>query len=293
MPRFAYVDGRFVPHAKACVHVEDRGFQFADAVYEVIAIRDGALLDERGHLDRLVRSLNELKIPLPGSVASLQIVMRELVRRNRVRNATLYLQVTRGEAARDFRFAPDMVPTVVMTVRRADFSHTKQLGKGLKIVSAPDRRWARPDIKTVMLLPSSLAKMQAIEQGADDAWLVDANGHVTEGSSNNAWIVTDKDEIVTRPADGKILKGVTRSALQHVAELFQLRIVERPFTIAEAQQAREAFSTSASAFVAPIVSIDGKKIGDGKPGRVALSLRERYLAYSNGAHGEQIGWTPS
>jgi D-alanine transaminase len=293
MPRFAYVDGSYVPHAKACVHVEDRGFQFADAVYEVIAIRRGVLLDERGHLDRLVRSLNELKIPLPMSVASLRIVMRELVRRNRVRDASLYLQITRGEAARDFRFSLDMAPTLVMTVRRADFSHTKQLSQGLKVMSVRDIRWARPDIKTVMLLPSSLAKMHAIEQGADDAWLVDANGYVTEGSSNNAWIVTGDGEIVTRPADGKILKGVTRSALQHVAELFQLRIVERNFTIEEAQAACEAFSTSASAFVAPIVSIDGKQIGDGKPGRVALGLRERYLAYSDGAHGEQIGWTPA
>ncbi len=272
MPRFAYVDGHYVPHAKACVHIEDRGFQFADAVYEVIAIRDGALLDERGHLDRLVRSLNELKIMLPMSIAALQIVMRELVRRNRVHNATLYMQITRGEAPRDFRFGPGMAPTLVMTVRRADFSHEKQLADGLKIMSVPDLRWARPDIKTVMLLPSSLAKMHAIEQGADDAWLVDSDGYVTEGSSNNAWIVTGAGELVTRPADGRILKGVTRSALQHVATLFQLRIIERPFTIAEAQSACEAFSTSASAFVAPVVSIDGKMIGDGKPGRVALGM---------------------
>lgn len=293
MPRFAYVDGRYVPHAKACVHVEDRGFQFADAVYEVIAIRNGALLDERGHLDRLVRSLGELRIAAPMSLAALQIVMRELVRRNRVRNASLYMQITRGEAARDFRFAPDLVPTLVMTVRRADFVHARQLADGLKIMSVPDIRWARPDIKTVMLLPSSIAKMHAIEQGADDAWLVGPDGHVTEGSSNNAWIVTGDGEIVTRPADGRILKGVTRSALQHVAELFQLRIVERPFTVSEAQSAREAFTTSASAFVLPVVSIDGKPIGDGKPGPVALGLREHYLAYTGGMHGAPIGWTPS
>jgi D-alanine transaminase len=275
------------------VHIEDRGFQFADAVYEVIAVRGGVLMDERGHIDRLVRSLNELKIALPMSVAALQLVMRELVRRNRVRDAALYMQITRGEAPRDFRFGPGLVPTLVMTVRRADFSHAKQLADGLKVMAVRDIRWARPDIKTVMLLPSSLAKMHAIEQGADDAWLVDDNGYVTEGSSNNAWIVTGDGEIVTRPADGRILKGVTRNALQHVAKLFQLRIVERPFTIAEAQSAREAFSTSASAFVLPVVSIDGKPVGDGKPGPIARDLRAQYLAYSNGAHGAPIGWTPS
>jgi D-alanine transaminase len=292
MPRFAYVDGQYVPHAKACVHIEDRGFQFADAVYEVIAIRGGVLLDERGHLDRLVRSLGEIRIPLPMSVAALQLVMRELVRRNRVRDAALYLQVSRGAAPRDFRFAAGMQPTLVMTVRRADFTHQKQLAAGLKILSVRDLRWARPDIKTVMLLPSSLAKMHAIEQGADDAWMIDGEGRVTEGSSNNAWIVTDAGEIITRPADGKILKGVTRSALQHVAQLFQLRIVERPFTIDEAKRAREAFVTSASAFVLPVVSIDGVSVGDGQPGPVALGLRQRYLAYGDGAHGAPIGWTP-
>jgi len=257
------------------VHAEDRGYQFADAVYEVCEVRNGRLVDETRHVNRLMRSLGELEITPPMTATSLGIVFRETIRRNRIRNGTVYLQVSRGVAPRDFLFPGDHVaPTVVCIAR--PLRPSGLAAKGIAIVTQPEMRWARCDIKTVMLLPAVLAKESARSRGAKEAWFVDADGFVTEGASSNAWIVTAAGDLVTRPADTSILRGVTRTTVQDVARALQLAIVERPFTVEEAKAAREAFITSASNIVMPVVEIDGEKVGEGKPGPVALRLREAF-----------------
>jgi D-alanine transaminase len=274
MPRIVFVDGQYVPWSDARVHAEDRGFQFADAVYEVAEVRGGRLVDETRHVQRLVRSLGELEIPLPMSQAALGVVFRETIRRNRVRNGSVYLQVSRGVAPRDFLFSTTpLAPTVVVIAR-----HAKPAGTltGIGVVSVPEMRWSRCDIKTVMLLPAVLAKESARDRGAKEAWFVDPDGFVTEGASSNAWIVTSEGDLVTRPADNAILRGVTRTTVLDVARALQLKVVERPFTIAEAQAAREAFITSATNMVMPVVRLDGEAIGGGEPGPVARRLREAF-----------------
>jgi len=275
MTRVVYVDGRYVPWAEARVHAEDRGYQFADAVYEVCEVRNGRLVDETRHVNRLMRSLGELEITPPMTATSLGIVFRETIRRNRIRNGTVYLQVSRGVAPRDFLFPGDHVaPTVVCIAR--PLRPSGLAAKGIAIVTQPEMRWARCDIKTVMLLPAVFAKESARSRGAKEAWFVDADGFVTEGASSNAWIVTAAGDLVTRPADTSILRGVTRTTVQDVARVLQLAVVERPFTVDEAKAAREAFITSASNIVMPVVEIDGEKVGEGKPGPVALRLREAF-----------------
>lgn len=272
MTRVVYVDGRYVPWAEARVHAEDRGYQFADAVYEVCEVKNGRLVDETRHIARLMRSLGELEITPPMPATSLGIVLRETIRRNRIRNGSVYLQVSRGVAPRDFLFPGDHVtPTVVCIARPLRGGGTA--AKGIAIVTQPETRWARCDIKTVMLLPAVLAKESARSRGAKEAWFVDTDGFVTEGASSNAWIVTAAGDLVTRPADTSILRGVTRTTVQDVARALQLTVVERPFTVEEAKGAREAFITSASNIVMPVVEIDGEKIGEGKPGPVAQRLR--------------------
>ena len=278
MSRLAYVNGRFLPQGEAGVSVEDRGFQFADAVYEVWAVFDGRLADSEGHFARLERSLGELSIPLPMSRAALVQVLRETARRNRVRDGIVYLQVSRGAARRDHAFPAGLRPTVVATARSIDYAAEEARAvAGVKVVTMPDNRWGRCDIKTVGLLPNALAKQAAREAGAYEAWLVDAAGRVTEGASTNAWIVDAQGRLRTRDTGANILRGVTRSGVAALAERLQIPVIEEPFTVAEAQAASEAFVTAASAFVLPVVAIDGKPVGSGKPGPVAQRLRALYV----------------
>ena len=283
MPRDAYVNGRYVPHDAAAVHVEDRGFQFADGVYEVVTVQDGHLVDEAGHLDRLDRSLGELRMAWPMRRAVLRQVMRQLIRRNRLRDGIVYLQVTRGRAARDFRFPQAATPTLVMTTRRMNLDPVARVAAGVDVITIPDIRWKRRDIKSVALLAQVLGKQQAAEAGAFEAWQVDDEGRVTEGCSSNAWIVTQEGRLVTRDASTMILNGITRQSILRLAAADGLDFEERPFTVEEARQAREAFLTSATTYVMPVTRIDGRPVADGKPGSLSRKLRASYRAYAGGA----------
>jgi D-alanine transaminase len=278
MSRIAYVNGRYLPRREATVHVEDRGYQFSDGVYEVCEVRDGRLIDERRHVERLQRSLGELRIPLPMSPAALGVVMRETVRRNRVHDGIVYLQITRGVARRDHAFPPPGTqPSIVVTARNLDTARSERAAAaGVAVVTLPDNRWERVDIKSISLLPNVLAKQAAREQGAGEAWFVDRDGKVTEGSSSNAWIVTMGGKVVTRAADKGILRGITRTVLIGAIEAQGLTLEERPFTVEEAYGAREAFLTAASQVVLPVVRIDGRPVGNGAPGSVATALRKDF-----------------
>jgi D-alanine transaminase len=280
MSRIAYVNGRYLPHADASVHIEDRGYQFADGVYEVVAVQDGALIDEALHLARLDRSLGELRIAAPMSRRALSLVLREVIRRNRVRDGIVYLQATRGVAPRDHPFPTATPPSLVITARRGRPANPKTLNEGIKVITIPDIRWARCDIKSIGLLPNVLGKQQAREAGAFEAWQVDASGTVTEGTSTNAWIITASGELVTRQASSAILNGCTRLALLDIARRIGLTLVERPFSVAEAKAAREAFLSSTTNPVLPIVRIDETAIGDGKPGPLGAKLRALYAEHS-------------
>lgn len=280
MSRFAYVNGQFVRHGEAAVHIEDRGYQLADGVYEVWAVFDGKLADAEGHFARLWRSLDELRIAHPMTEAALTLVLREAVRRNKVREGLVYLQVTRGVARRDHAFPnPAVPPSVVITAKSIDREATNaKAEKGASAISVPENRWGRCDIKSIGLLPNALAKQAARERGAVEAWFVDDMGLVTEGASSNAWIVDAEGALRTRDTNANILRGVTRSTLLEVIREAGLPVSEKPFTIAEAQAAREAFITGAGSLVTPIVQVDGVKLGDGKPGPVAMRLRHAYIA---------------
>src|SRR5476651_2224998 len=282
MSRIAYVNGRYLPHARAMVGIEDRGFQFADGVYEVCEVRGGRLVDERRHGARLERSLNELCISRPMSAAALSVVLRETVRRNRVRDGIVYLQITRGVARRDFPFPPAGTrPSLIVTARSNDFTRLEQLAaEGIALVTVPDIRWQRVDIKSVALLPNVLAKQAARDQGAREAWLVDEAGFVTEGASSNAWIVSRDGKLITHPLGHDILPGITRSVVIDVIKGQGLSFEERAFTVDEAYAAREAFVTSASQIVLPVVSIDGRPVGNGAPGLIASALRRDYHRYA-------------
>ena len=283
MSRIAYVNGRYVPHSEASVHIEDRGYQFADGVYEVCEVMGGRLIDEPRHLGRLWRSLDELKIRHPMSEAALKVVLRETVRRNRVREGIVYLQVTRGVARRDHYFpAANVAPSVVVTSRSFDRAKNDAGAEaGVKVITVPENRWPRVDIKSVGLLPNVLVKQQAKEAGAKEAWYVDGDGNVTEGGSTNAWIINAEGVLITRPAESGILRGITRGTVADMARDLQIRVEERPFTVAEAKGAKEAFMTAATAIVTPIVMIDGEPVGDGKPGKVALELRRRFHEFAH------------
>ncbi len=278
MSRIAYVNGRYVPHRDAAVHVEDRGYQFADGVYEVCEVRAGRLVDERRHMERLERSLRELRIDMPMPRNALGVVLRETVAANRVHNGLVYLQVSRGVARRDHAFpAAGTAPSIVVTARNMDFEKNEAIAaEGIPVISVPDNRWERVDIKTVGLLPNVLAKQAARDAGAKEAWFVDAKGFVTEGSSTNAWIVTRDGAVVTRQADTGILRGITRTVVLEVIAEHGLKLEERPFSMEEAYAAREAFITSATQFVTPVVRIDGKPVGNGAPGLIASALRRDY-----------------
>lgn len=279
MSRVAYVNGCYQPHATPALAVEDRGFQFADGVYEVWAVSGGALLDEEGHFARLARSLRELSIATPMADAALRRVIYETLRRNRVREGLVYLQITRGVAPRDHPFPdPPPEPTLVITAKSIDPRAVEaRATKGVKVLSMPETRWARCDIKSVSLLPNVLAKQAARSVGAYEAWFVDADGLVTEGSSSNAWIVTDAGVLVTRDLKANILAGITRAHLLRVAAALQMRVEERAFSLEEAKASREAFISSATNAALPVVQIDESVIGDGKPGPVAQALRNQYL----------------
>ncbi|MGP0089050.1 MAG: D-amino-acid transaminase [Xanthobacteraceae bacterium] len=278
MWRVAYVNGRYQRHEDARVHVEDRGYQFADGVYEVCEVRGGRLIDERRHLQRLQRSLDELRIGAPMSPAALGVVLRETVRRNHVRNGIVYLQVTRGAAPRDFAFPPAPTrPSLVVTARNLDSAAGETTAAaGIAVITLPDNRWERVDIKSVSLLPNVLAKQAARERGAREAWFVTRDGKVTEGASSNAWIVTREGKVVTAPAERGILRGITRTVLLEVLKSQGLAFDERPFAVEEAYAAREAFVTAASQIVMPVVKLDNRPIGDGAPGPLALALRKAF-----------------
>ncbi|MBZ9937857.1 D-amino-acid transaminase [Mesorhizobium sp. BR1-1-16] len=285
MSRFAYVNGHYARHADAAIHIEDRGYQFADGVYEVCEVRGGRLIDERLHMDRLERSLAELRIAMPMSRAALGAVLRETVRRNLVRDGMVYLQVSRGVAPRNHLFpAADTAPALVVTAKSvARTSGDTRAESGVAVISVPDNRWERVDIKTVSLLPNVLAKQKAKEAGAYEAWFVDKDGNVTEGSSTNAWIVTADGALVTRPATGGILKGITRTVIFELAARSGLRIEERAFSIEEAKAAREAFITAATTVVMPVVRIDDQAIGNGSPGSIATDLRRQFHDFAEEA----------
>ncbi len=282
MSRIAYVNGRYLPHRDARVHVEDRGYQFADGVYEVVLAHGGRLVDEEPHLDRLDRSLAALRIAAPMARAPLRLAMRETVRRNLLRDGLLYIQVTRGVARRDHPFPANAKPALVMTAKRLEPPDRARAERGAAVITIPDIRWARCDIKSVSLLPNVLGKQRAREAGAFEAWQVAGDGTVTEGTSTNAWIVTEGGEIVTRQIGRRILGGVTRAAVIELAREAGLALAERPFSVAEARAAREAFLTSATSFVTPVTRIDDATVGDGRAGPFALRLLDAYLARAAG-----------
>ncbi|WP_429911291.1 D-amino-acid transaminase [Glycocaulis sp.] len=280
MARIAYVNGCYLPIDAPAIQIEDRGFQFSDGVYEVWLVRDGNFLDHAGHLARLKRSLGELRIDLPMSDAALDIALRETLRRNRLGDALVYLQITRGVSRRDHAFPVKPVrPTIVITVRPAPrVPVAARAETGIGVITTDDIRWKRCDIKSISLLPNVLAKQAAREAGAFEAWLINAGGEVTEGSSSNAWIVTGEGVLVTRPAGDDILNGITRQRIIRIAAAQGLRLEERAFTLEEALSAREAFISSASSMVMPVVSIDGRPVANGAPGSLAGALRESYEA---------------
>ena len=276
MSRTVYVNGEYLPEEDAKISVFDRGFLMADAVYEVTAVLGGKLCDYPGHAARLHRSLSALEMTLPVSDDELLEIHRETVRRNALDEGGVYLQVTRGAADRDFVWPEDARPGMVLFTQARAIVRSETAERGIKVVSVEDQRWGRRDIKTVQLLFPSWAKMQARAKGADDAWMVE-DGQVTEGTSNNAYIVTPDGTVVTRQLSNAILHGITRASVLRLAEEAQMRVEERPFTVAEAQRAREAFITSASQFVCPVIEIDGHAVGDGQPGPIARRLREIYV----------------
>ena len=278
MSRIAYVNGHYVPHRHAQVHIEDRGYQFSDGAYEVCEIKGGRLVDEHRHLARLDRSLEELSIDMPVSRLALGTILRETIRRNRVGDGSVYIQITRGVAPRDHAFptAPTR-PALVVTARNTDTARAEAMAAaGIAVITVADERWARVDIKSISLLPNVLAKQAARAQGAREAWLVDKSGFVTEGSSSNAWIVSKDGKLVTRPIGHDILRGITRTVLLDVIRSQGLSLEERPFSVEEAYAAREAFVTSATQSVMPVVRIDGHPVANGAPGLLATTLRRAY-----------------
>ena len=280
MSRIAYVNGLYLPHARASVHVEDRGYQFADGVYEVCQVRDGLIVDLTRHLDRLDRSLSELRIDWPMSRRALIHVIREVLRRNRIRQGMFYLQVTRGVAPRDHVFPADHTkPSIVITAKRIDPKVIeKKVENGLKAITVQDNRWDRVDIKTVGLLPNVMARQEARDRGAQEAIYLDADGMVKEGAATNIWIVTGDGAILTRPAEHGILRGITRTTLLDVANGLGLVVREQEFHVDEMLAAREVFLTAATSICLPIVEIDGKTIANGHPGTVSQNIREAFFA---------------
>ena len=282
MSRVAYVNGSYVRFADAAVHIEDRGYQFADGVYEVIAVRNGWLVDLEPHLDRLDRSLAELSMPPARSRGALIVIFNEVVSRNRVKDGIVYVQMTRGVAKRDHAFPETSINSIVVTARGTPrHSHTI-IEKGVEVITVPDIRWKRCDIKSVSLLPNILAKQQAREAGAYEAWMIDESNHITEGSSTNAWIVERSGALVTRQLDNAILSGITRMIITDLAMRQKRHLVKRPFTVQEATDAAEAFLTSTTSSVTPVIRINGIPVGEGIPGPVTRALYDLYEMHLSG-----------
>ena len=280
MDSIAYVNGSFVPLSEAKVSILDRGFLFADGIYEVAAVLDGKLVDNASHLARLKRSVGEISLELPEGLARIEEIQKELVARNKLENGLVYLEVTRGaDTGRDFAFPKGVKPTLIMFVTVKDIVDAPSARTGIAVITLPDIRWERRDIKSVALLAQVLAKQAAAAAGAGEAWMIE-DGKVTEGGSSSAFIVTQDDVLVTRQNGSEILPGCTRKAVVRLAEERQLHVEERAFTVTEALAAKEAFITSASSFVQPVVSIDGKPVGNGKPGAMASRLREIYIDFA-------------
>jgi D-alanine transaminase len=282
LARFAYVNGRYVAHDEGVVGIEDRGFQFADGIYEVASIIGGAMVDGPGHLDRMERSLAALDIAPPVSRRVLELIMRELIARNGVVDGFLYLQITRGVAPRDHKYPVGIRPTLVLSTKRVDFLNQARLTDGVKVITIPDIRWARCDIKTISLLPNCMGKTQAAAAGAYEALQVDAAGDITEGTSSNAWIVTQDNRLLTRGLSSGILRGVTRDRLIAIAAEEGIAVEEQAFSVAAAKAAREAFVTSATSFLTPVIQIDDTIIGDGAPGPLSRRLAGWYIDYCAG-----------
>lgn len=281
-PRIVYVNGRFCPIEEASIPIMDRGFLFADGIYEVTAVLDGKFVDNAPHLARLDRSLGEISIKNPHTIAEWTALQERLVAENGLKEGLVYIEVTRGVAEREFSYDDSLTPTVVMFTQAKNVSENPQAVTGAKAISVPDLRWARRDIKSVALLAQVLAKQAAKEAGVQEAWMVE-EGFITEGGSSTAYIITEADEIITRPLSNAILPGVTRMAVLKLAAENGLALVERPFTLDEAYAAREAFMTSASAFVMPVVELDGRMIGGGQPGPMTRRLRDLYFEMARAA----------
>ena len=279
MAKISYVNGRFVNHLQAATHIEDRGYQFADGIYEVIAFYNRKFLDEDLHLTRLFRSLKELNIAYPMPEKALKIIMQELLVQNNRDNGTIYMQISRGIAKRDHAFPKNTYPSIVMSITGTKSPKPQEIKSGVKVITQPDLRWARRDIKSIGLLANILAKQAATEAKAREAWLIDNDGNVTEGAVSNAFIVSKKGEIITHPVNNNILSGITRLVVLDLARKNGLKVIERPFTIKEAKSANEAFLTSTTSNVLPIISIDGEKIGNGKPPEITLKLLEIYYSH--------------
>ena len=275
MSRIAYVNGAYVPHHDAAVSIDDRGYQFGDGVYEVVYIIDGKLVDEAPHLDRLERSLSEMAMAMPVARGVLQMIMARVTRLNQVKNGLVYLQITRGVAKRDHKWTKPLKPSLVVTAKST--APVSKTASAVKVITVPDERWDRRDIKTIQLLPNCMAKQKAYQAGVYEAVMIDPDGTITEGSSSNMWIVTKKGAIITRPATHKILNGITRRTVHAVAKQMQLTVEERAFTKQEALDASEAFLTSASSHVTPIGQVDDSPVGGGAVGAVAKRLRAAYI----------------
>lgn len=284
MSRIAYVNGRYVPHSEAHIHIDDRAHNFADGVYEVTLVVNGKMIDEEGHMVRLARSLSELDMKPPMSDRAMIHVMNQTIRRNRVKDGMVYLQINRGTAPRLHAYDNDALePTLVVTAKSVKLPSDPDNVQGVKVISQPDIRWGRVDIKTTSLLPNILAKTAAAREGAYEAWLVDRDGFVTECSSSNAWIVDKDGNLVTRPLARDILPGITRDRVIKLARELGIPVVERPFTIEEAQGAREAFLTSTTSFVKPVTQIDDATIANGHPGETSRRLLKAYLDFARKA----------
>ncbi|MCG8492960.1 MAG: D-amino-acid transaminase [Sneathiellales bacterium] len=280
MSRIAYVNGQYLPHNHATVHIEDRGYQFADGVYEVIPIVMGKMIDENGHLDRLWRSMEELQIDEPMKRRPLQLVMQEVLRQNGVDTGLIYIQVTRGVSRRDHPFPAGAVSSLVMTAKKTSLEKSeKKAEEGVAVITVPDIRWKRRDIKSVSLLPNVLAKQEAVEKGAYEAFQVDEDGLVTEGSSTNAWIVNKEGVLITRQTDHNILAGITRAALLELLEKKGIKFELRAFSEDELHDAREVFLTSSSSYVQPVIKVNDKMIGNGQPGSISIELRGVFKEY--------------
>lgn len=276
MARVAYINGRYSPHNQATIHIEDRGLQFADSVYEVVYVYKGQLIDAIPHLDRLSYSLGELEIPLPMKQRPLLLVIEEMIRRNQLSTGLIYIQVTRGTAPRDFPYPRQAKPNIMMTARAmTPFDPTQSL-KGIRVMSLPDIRWLRRDIKTTALLAASMSKEKALSAGFDDAWLLDSNNLITEGTSNNAWIINQDGSLQTRPPSYDILNGITRRSIMALAQKKNIPVIEKAFSLEEAYAAQAAFISSASACIKPIVQINDQKIADGQVPPIAQEIANLY-----------------